>query len=442
MRIVLLTPGTGSYYCGVCMRDNALAKELIRMGHDAVMLPMYLPLTLDESPAQPQTDIFYGGINVFLQQKSALFRNAPRWVDRLLNHPALLQRVGRMSGMTGGTQIGELTHSMLLGREGNQTRELDKLIEWFRSHGLPDVIWLSTALLAGLAAPLQRALGVPVLCSLQGEDEFLDHLPPPWRERCWATLAQRAADIRCFIAPSRYFASLMQLRLRLSNSQLKVIPNAIALADFGPATAPANVTSAAAPAVPTIGFLARLIEAKGLGLLIDAFLQIKKNGRVPCVRLRCAGAMTENDARYVEGLRAQLVTAGCSDAVEFLPNLDREEKVHFLRSLTVFSVPALYSEAFGLYLLEALAAGIPVVQPRHAAFPEIVETTGGGLLFNPGDASALAARLEELLLDPARASALGACGRSAVFQNYAMPVMARQYLAASREMIDAHPPAL
>ena len=74
MKIILLTPGTGSYYCGVCMRDNALAKELIRQGHEAIILPMYLPLTLEESSASPDTPIFFGGINVYLQQKLAIFR--------------------------------------------------------------------------------------------------------------------------------------------------------------------------------------------------------------------------------------------------------------------------------------------------------------------------------------------------------------------------------
>ncbi|MES2569210.1 MAG: glycosyltransferase family 1 protein, partial [Verrucomicrobiota bacterium] len=122
MKIILITPGTGSYYCGVCMRDNALAKELIRQGHDAVMLPMYLPLTLDESSVSAQVPIFYGGINVYLQQKFAFFRNAPRWMDRLLNHSALLKLAGKKSGMTGGAEIGELTHSMLMGEEGKQAR--------------------------------------------------------------------------------------------------------------------------------------------------------------------------------------------------------------------------------------------------------------------------------------------------------------------------------
>src|SRR5882762_2583031 len=170
MNIVLLTPGTGSYHCGVCMRDNALAKELIRQGHDAIMLPMYLPLTLDESAASPDSPVFFGGISVYLEQKFALFRHTPRWLDRLFNAPLLLKLAGRFSGMTATAEVGELTHSMLLGEHGHQAKEVETLIEYLREYGKPDEVWLSTALLIGLARRIKEALGVPVLASLQGED--------------------------------------------------------------------------------------------------------------------------------------------------------------------------------------------------------------------------------------------------------------------------------
>ncbi|RYD42153.1 MAG: glycosyltransferase family 1 protein, partial [Verrucomicrobiaceae bacterium] len=189
MKLVFLTPGTGSYYCGVCMRDNALAKELIRMGHDAVMLPMYLPLSLDETAAGGKDqEIFYGGINVYLQQKFPIFRRTPRFVDRWLDASGLLKWVAKFSGMTGGTEIGELTYSMLIGEEGNQVKELDRLIEFLRAER-PDAVWLSTALLEGLARRIRQDVGVAVFCSLQGEDSFLDTLAEPWRTRCWEALA-------------------------------------------------------------------------------------------------------------------------------------------------------------------------------------------------------------------------------------------------------------
>jgi glycosyltransferase involved in cell wall biosynthesis len=427
MKVILLTPGTGSYHCGVCMRDNALARELLTQGHDAMLLPMYLPLTLDEAPAQPETPVFFGGVNVFLQQKFAWFRSAPPWVDRVLNHPALLRWAGRRSGMTGGAEIGELTHSMLLGEEGHQNRELEKLVDWLKTHGRPDAIWLSTALLTGLARRIRQALGVPVLCSLQGEDSFLDGLDQPWRTRCWQTLAARSSDVARFVAPSVYYGQLMRERMALAPDQVCVIPNGIGLDGFEPRRRE--------PADPVIGYLARMVEGKGLGLLVDAFILLKKRGRFPQARLRCAGAMTSGDAAYVARLRKKLAAARCGADVEFLPNVTREEKIAFLQGLTVFSVPATYSEAFGLYVLEAMAAGVPVSQPRASAFPEIVQAADCGVLHEPGDPESLADSWEMLLANPAKARELGRKGRAAVENS--MAAMARAFVQQTAEVIDA-----
>ena len=427
MKIVLLTPGTGSYYCGVCMRDNALAKELIRQGHDAVMLPMYLPLTLDEDAASPESPVFFGGVNVYLQQKSAFFRGTPRWLDRLLNARWLLNLAARQSGMTATAEVGALTVSMLRGEEGNQAKELEKLIEWLRGHR-PDAVWLSTALLVGLARGIKDALGVPVLCSLQGEDSFLDGLPEPWRTRSWDALAERARDVDACVAPSRYYAELMGGQMRLGAERVRVIPNGVAIEETS------NVERRTLNVEPTVGYLARFVPGKGLGLVVEAFILLKKRGRFPDAKLRCAGAMTADDERYVAALKRQLDEAGCAGDAEFLPNVSREEKAAFLQSLTLLSVPASYGEAFGLYLIEAWAAGVPVVQPRCAAFPELVEATGGGILCEPGSAEALADGWESLLAEPAKAREMGARGRAEVEREFSMPRMAERFVALTREM--------
>lgn len=429
MKVFLLTPGTGSYHCGVCMRDNALAKELHRQGHDAVMLPMYLPLTLDEAAASPDTPIFFGGINVYLQQKFAIFRHTPRWLDGLLNQRWLLKLVaGSAASQTGGPDVGELTHSMLLGEDGRQAKELDELIAWMKQHGKPDAVWLSTALLVGLARRIKRELGIPVLGSLQGEDSFLDSLAEPWRTRCWDTLPERSRDVAAFVAPSRYYADLMGTRMKLTQQQLRVIPNGIALEDLAPAPQPPPLA---------IGYLARMIAGKGLGTVVDAFILLKKRGHFPTTKLLIAGAMTASDEAYAESLKTKLNAAGCSADVEFHPNVSREEKADFLRRCSLLSVPATYGEAFGLYIPEAWASGVPVVQPDCAAFPELIAATGAGLLFEPGNTDSLVAAWEKLLADPAAAHALGANGRAAVERDYTMAHMAERFVALTRESIDA-----
>ena len=426
MKLFLLTPGTGSYHCGVCMRDNALAKELHRMGHDAVMLPMYLPLTLDEAAASPEAPIFFGGINVYLQQKFAFFRHTPRWLDSVFNSRWLLKKVaGSSASQTGGPDVGELTHSMLLGEEGKQGKELDQLIDWMQEHGKPDAVWLSTALLVGLARRIKNELGIPVIGSLQGEDSFLDSLAEPWRTQCWETLAERSRDVSVFVAPSRYYADLMGKRMRLRPEQLRVIPNGIALDDFEPPAAP--------PQRPAIGYLARMTAGKGLGMVVDAFVLLKKRGHFPDVKLLVAGAMTSGDALYVDSLKEKLSAAGCADQVEFHPNVSREEKTAFLKRLTLLSVPASYGEAFGLYIAEAWAAGVPVVQPRCAAFPEMVEATGAGRLFEPANTEALVAEWEKLLGNPMDAYALGRLGRTAAERDYSISGMAAQFVSLTEE---------
>ena len=223
MRIVQLTPGTGNFYCGTCLRDNTLVAALRREGHDAVLLPMYLPHFVDEeSVAEENAPLFFGGINVYLQQKSAFFRNSPAWLDRWLDSPALLRRAAARSGMTSARDLGELTLSMLQGEEGRQAKELEKVIAWLsRKENRPDVVCLSNVLLVGLARRIRQALDVPVVCTLQGEESFVDALPEP--ERCWQALRERAGDVSLFVAVSRYYGEVMTRRLGLAPERVEVV---------------------------------------------------------------------------------------------------------------------------------------------------------------------------------------------------------------------------
>jgi len=419
MRILILSAGTGSFHCGTCMRDNALARALRRLGHDAVLAPMYLPMVLDEPSAAGNTPLFYGGINVFLQQISALFRRTPRWMDRLLDSPVLLRLAGARAGMTSPRKLADLTLSMLRGEEGRQAKELERLARWARDER-PDVVCLSNALLLGLVRRLRQETGAAMVCTLQGEDTFLDSLPEPARFECWRLVGERARDCSGLLAVSRYHADLIAARAGMDRAAIAVVPNGIDLEGYAPAPAP--------PDPPVIGYLARLSAAKGIGALVEAFITLRRGGRVPGVRLHAAGSMTPADEAFVAGLRRRVEAEGLRDSVRIRPNVTRQEKIAFLRGLTVFSVPATYGESFGLYVLEALAAGVPVVQPAHAAFPELIQATGGGLLYDPARPEALAESLESLLLDPARARALGEAGRQAVHARFTVDAMARGVL--------------
>jgi glycosyltransferase involved in cell wall biosynthesis len=437
MQLVQITPGAGAMYCGNCLRDNALVAELRQRGHQALMVPLYLPLTLDEGDQSAGVPVFFGGINVYLDQKLAWFRRAPDWLRRGLASPRLLRWAGARAAKTRAAEVGALTVSMLRGETGHQVRELEEFVAWLKQHRRPEVICLSNALLVGLARRLKAELGAPIVCGLQGEDYFLDAMPSPHREQAWKTLSERAADVDRFVAPSRYFGELMARRLKLPPERVRVVPNGIQLAGYGdPISAHAvPVTSTA----PVLGYFARMCREKGLDLLVEAYLRLRRRQATRHLKLRVGGSCGPADQPFVEGLRQRLAAAGVLEDTEFRPNLDRAQKIAFLQSLSVFSVPALYGEAFGLYVIEALAAGVPVVQPRAAAFPELVEGTGGGLLCAPGDPEALAEAVASLVTDSDRARACGAAGRAAVHREFSVTRMAQRMIAVFEEVGHAQP---
>jgi glycosyltransferase involved in cell wall biosynthesis len=432
VNLLQLTPGAGAMYCGGCLRDNALVAALRKLGHQVLMVPLYLPLTLDEEDQSAGTPLFFGGISVYLEQKSSLFRGAPGWLHDLFASPRLLKWAAGKAAKTRAADLGELTLSMLRGEAGNQARELEALIAWLKTQPQPDVLCLSNALLIGMVRRLKTELRAPVACALQGEDFFLDALPENHRAACWQALAERAAEVDLFIAPSRYFGDLMRERLCLAPDRVRVVYNGINLEGYGVEGQKGTIPSPLAPhpSPPVLGFFARMCREKGLDTLVEAYLLLRQRGRVGNLKLRVGGSCGPADGAFVDSLRERLQANGLLGDVEFHPNLDRASKVAMLRSLSVFSVPALYGEAFGLYVIEALAAGVPVVQPRTAAFPELIEATGGGILCAAGNAQALSEALETLLLDPTRMRALGEAGRRAVTERFSAEAMAQGLVQA------------
>jgi len=414
MRLLQLTAGTGSFFCGTCLRDAALVEELRALGHDALLAPLYLPLVLEDGlDTRP---VRMGGLNVWLAHASRL--RLPRFVQDWLDAPRLLAWAARRGEMTQASQLGEMTVAMLRGEQGGQRREIEKLCGWLETLPRPEVVLLSNALLLGLVQPLRAALGVPVLCTLQGEAPFLDALPEPHRTESWRLAGAHAREVAGFLAVSAYTAELMRARLALAPERVHVVHNGL---DARPYTPLAGFDGP-----PTIGYVARLHRDKGLATLIDAFLELKRRPEHAALRLVAAGATLKSDWPHVAAWRARLESAGLAGSFELHSNVSFAVKLDVLRRSTVFSVPATYGESFGLYLLEAWAMGLPVVQPSHAVFPELLAATGGGLLCAPDDPAALARALHELLSDHERARELGAQGRRAVLERFSGARMARE----------------
>jgi len=400
------------------MRDNSLARHLIKQGHEVTVLSAYLPHFLDEERAVQESPVFFGGVNVYLQHKFPLFRKTPQWLDQIFNSHTLLRWVAGKRGMTTPRQLGEITLSTLRAKDGPLTKEVNKVIDWFKEHGKPDVLLLSTVLLAGIGRTVREELGIPVLSFLQGEDGFLDSLLPEFSKDAWELIGADARALDGCISPSRFFANLMGQRLEMAPDKILPLSNGIALDGY-----PAEWDE---PREPTIGYFARICPEKGLDLLIDAFIQLKQSGEHTRLKLAVAGTLPNENESFLEEQKRKITAAGLDQFVIFRPNLSREEKIKFLAQLTLFCVPARVPEAFGLYVIEAMAAGVSVVLPDHGAFPELLEKTGGGVAYSTTEPESLLHSLGEQLRDPSGCSAMGKQGRVSVHEKFSNEGLARQ----------------
>jgi len=429
VRIVQIVPGTGgTFYCQNCMRDAALVRGLRLRGHDVIMVPMYLPLTQDSTGLSGDVPVFFGGVNAYLQQQFKLFRATPRWVDRFFDSPWMLKQAAAREGSTSAAALGPMTLSMLQGRDGNQRKEVERLVTWLAGQDKPDVVHLSNVLLLGVADEVGAALGVPVVCSLQDEHTWLDAMAEPWRTRCWEAIGGRARGVDTFIAVSRWYADEMAPRMGIARDRIRVVPAGIQLDGIEPPGEP--------PDPPAIGYLSRMCECLGLGLLVDAFLELRRNPALKDLRLRMTGGHTIEDKEFLAGLRAKVAEHGAADHVDVVAEFEGEARRDFLRSISVLSVPMPAGEAFGTFIIEALAFGVPVVQPAVGAFPEIVEGTGGGIVYDPNEAGALAKALGSLLLDPERSRELGVHGRAAVLKDYGVERTSEQMLDVYNRVVE------
>jgi len=429
MKIVQICPSSGdSFYCENCLRDTALVRTLRRLGHDVLMVPLYLPLAADKTEPLSNAPIFFGGINVYLQQKLAFFRRTPRWIDRWFDARPLLEWAGRKAGMTSPRDLGETTISMLQGEDGRQVKELDRLVDWLQTESQqPDIVCLSNILLVGMVRRIKERLGIPVVCLLQDEDGFLDGLGTPYAERAWGIVRERARDVDAFLPVSRYFADAMSSRLGCHAARMHVTYAGIELEGYVP--------GGRGPAVPTLGFLSRMCPERGLERLVDAFILLKQDEKLRLAKLRMCGGKMACDEPFLARLRNKLASAGLLADVDFLSSFDPESRLEFLRGLSVLSVPEERPVACGLYLLEALAMGVPVVEPATGCFPEILALTGGGVLYEPNTAQKLAAALTPLLLDPQAAQHLGAEGRMGVARSFEISRTAAQMVGVCEQIV-------
>ncbi len=391
MNIIQIIPGSGgSFYCGNCLRDSKYFNALRNEGHQVTKIPMYLPLFADEHDIS-DVPIFYGAISTYLKQLYPVFRKAPAWFDRMLNSKPMMKLAASMAGSTNAKGLEDMTVSMLLGEEGEQKDELDHMVNWIAEHCKPDIIHISNALLLGLARRLKEKLGVPVLCTLQDEDVWIDPMKPHFQKKIWDLMHERSKDVDKLVSVSNFFAGLMKDRMRLNDDQLQTIHLGVDVEDYEFVSVrekPRNV-----------GYISRMCHKDGFDIVVDAFIELKKKPGFEDVKLVATGGSTGDDTKFNKEQKRKLKENNLSDHFEIIPDFEGEEVNDFFKKVQLVSVPVRIGEAFGMYMIESMASGVPVVQPALGAFPEIIEISGGGVTYEPNTPEKLSEKWAELLED-------------------------------------------
>jgi glycosyltransferase involved in cell wall biosynthesis len=412
MKIINIVPGFGgTFYCGNCLRDSGLMKALKATGHEAHTLPIYLPLfASNDQDDESDIPVFYGAVNIYLKQNFKLFRHIPNWMHKLLDSSPVLRYAAKKAGSTRAHGLEEMTISMLRGHEGYQKEELDHLVDYLKNHEKPDIVHLSNALLLGLANKIRTEVGAHVVCSLQDEDVWVDAMAPEYQEKVWQMMSEKGKDVSAFIAVSDYFAGLMHEKMDIPEEKMHVVHIGVDPARY--------VVETPELETPVIGYLSRTNEENGFGVLVDAFIHLKDTTRFKKAKLRVTGGKTSDDNAFLRKQFRKLKRKGYLGDLDFKDDFQNIVGTDFFKGLTVLSVPVLKGEAFGLYQLESLASGIPLVQPALGAFSEIAETTGGGVVYAPNTPELLAGKWAEVFDDKQGILEMSRNGRNAVEEKF------------------------
>ncbi len=392
MNIIQIIPGSGgSFYCGNCLRDSKYVDALRKQGHQVVKIPMYLPLFSDEHDIT-DIPIFYGAISTYLKQVYPIFRKMPNWFEKLLDSKPMMKMAASMAGSTRAKGLEDMTISMLLGEQGEQKEELDKMVNWIAEHCQPDIIHISNALLLGLARRLKEKTGVPVLCSLQDEDVWVDAMQPKFQQKIWDLMHERAEDVDALVAVSNFFAETMKKRMNLTDEKMHTFYLGVDAEDYHFISTKEKHRN--------VGYISRMCHENGFDIVVDAFIELKKKPGFEDVKLIATGGSTGDDAKYIKEQKRKIRENNLEDTFEIIDEFEGDARHIFFKKVILVSVPVRIGEAFGMYLLESMASGVPVVQPALGAFPEIVELSGGGVTYMLNSPEKLSETWAELLSNP------------------------------------------
>lgn len=380
-------------FCGSCMQDNTLARTLRLADEDAVLVPTYTPIRVDEDDVSVH-QVFLGGINVYLDSKVPGWKRLPSWTTGWLNKPAVIRWLTRFGTSTDAAHLGGLTLDMLKGTHGPQRREIETFVDFLCTELRPDVIVFSNALLSGVLPALRDRFSSSILCLLQGDDIFLEGLTDRWKGSVLQLLKQNCRMFDGFLTHSRYYRDFMSQYLDLSPDHFRHIPltiDAVAVRQ----QFPSGTSSKESQHAFTIGYFARICPEKGIQNLLEAAAQVLPD--FPSSQLSVGGFLPQEHHRWFEGLCSQFRKT-CPNQLTLLGSpAERNVKFELINQFDVLCVPTNYHEPKGIYVLEAGLLGVPSVVPNHGAFPELVDALDHGMLYDSGSVASLAETLRSML---------------------------------------------
>ena len=429
MKIVYLITGSGgSFYCGNCYRDMIYLRAIRKVpGINATAIPLYLPPETDNTESGLDKSVFFGAISMYLREKVPFLRNMPSFFDKLLDSAPMLRMAARRSGTTNTDGLEDMTLSMIKGEKAFPEKELMRLVKYLTENGKPEIIHLSNALIIGLARQLKKHLNVRIVCSLLNEDDWIEEMAEPFRSDAWRLIAEEAVNVDTFITPSNYYKKLFLAKTGYSGNNIHIIPLALDTTHLKRLPKKNNF--------PAVGYFSRINSQNGFDKLVDAFIYLKKENRLPGLTLHVSGGYTGSDKPFISKQIRKIKANGLSDFIKIYPEFQGDGKEEFFSSVDIISVPVRKHDGYGLYILESNAAGVPVVQPETGAFPEILSITGGGITYPEDTVEELASSLVRLFNDNDLRTRLGEAGRENVLKELSLSKMSDGLSIAYSETI-------
>lgn len=420
MKIVYLITGSGgSFYCGNCYRDMIYLKAIRKVqGINASAIPLYLPPDVSSENPGLDNNVFFGAISLYLREKVSILKNMPHFMGRILDSKPLLKMAAKRAGTTRTEGMEDMTLDMITGEKAFPEKELDRLVEYLEKDGKPDIIHLSNALIIGLARQLKSRMNVKVVCSLLNEDDWIDEMAEPWQTQAWKLISREADYIDAFVTPSYYYRDLFRKRTGIIKDHFYVVPLGFEADNLRDIQKKDNW--------PALGYFCRISEQNGFDKLVDAFIQLRNEERLPGLTLHVSGGYTGDDKNFISRQVKKIKEAGLQDSIIFYDEFTGEGKLEFFGNIDAMCVPVRKHDGYGLYLLEANAAGIPVIQPSTGAFPEIIEKTSGGITYSPDNIDGLASALEKFLNDKELVRNCAARGRENVIKELSIEKMSSE----------------